>query len=69
MKGLTYLTIGLGILLTGCADKEDEETSSAPDVYQKIYGASDIYVQGDYGYIKTTSNTNESTIIVSEKTL
>jgi len=53
MNGLAYLTIGLGLILTGCSDKEDEETTEAPDVYQKIYGASDVYVQGDYVYIKS----------------
>lgn len=60
-KGL-LLFLGLGFILTSCSSEEDEETSAAPDVYQKIYGASDIYVQGDYVYIKTDGTPDHKSV-------
>ncbi len=42
-----------------CTKKEDAtptSTSTVPDVYKKIYGASDIYVEGDFIVIKSTGS-------------
>lgn len=44
---------------TSCTKKEDAtptSTNTVPDVYKKIYGASDIYVEGDFIVIKTTGS-------------
>lgn len=52
-KKLLILVIGTAIALfltTGC-----EKNYDVPDVYKKIYGATDMYIQGDYIYITTTS--------------
>lgn len=49
----------LAITLFNCTKSSDPSpsstsSSSVPDVYKKIYGASDIYVEGDYIVIKST---------------
>ena len=54
--------ISIGLLLaiifsTGCkkSDDNNEETvtTTVPDVYKKVYGASEIYIQGDYVIFKS----------------
>ncbi len=47
------------LLLTGCKKETtdtdpDTTTTTVPEVYAKIYGASDIYMEGDYVVIKCT---------------
>ena len=49
---LTFLCIALAC--TKSSDPSPSSTSTVPDVYKKIYGASDIYVSGDYIVIKST---------------
>ena len=48
------ILIFLGIALA-CSKSSDPSpaTSTVPDVYKKIYGATDIYVEGDYIVIKS----------------
>lgn len=54
--GVWVLCLGL---MTACGDDESSadddgtSTEAVPAVYQKIYGASDIYVEGDFIVIKT----------------
>src|ERR1700740_794722 len=64
MKKKMYLLAGslmvTGVLMfTGCKKDKDSDTtptnstsSTVPDVYKKIYGATDIYMDGDYVVIK-----------------
>jgi len=53
--GLSLLAV---LISFGCSKSSDPSPSSSssttvPDVYKKIYGATDIYVDGDYIVIKT----------------
>ncbi|MCB0734322.1 MAG: YHYH protein [Bacteroidetes bacterium] len=50
---LILAVFGLAIILSGCKDdtetpQQDNTTSGLPEVYKKIYGASDVYLDGDY---------------------
>ncbi len=65
MKKQAVLFLAAGILLFTSCKKKDTETSTStststsstttvPDVYKKIYGASDIYIDGSYVVIKCT---------------
>ena len=52
-----FLLVSLIIFLS-CKKDEDDTTATptpVPDVYKKIYGASDMYVEGDYVIIKSTA--------------
>ena len=55
---ITCFFAALFLLITSCR-KDDDSTSNnnssttVPDIYKKIYGAADMYVQGDYVVIKT----------------
>jgi YHYH protein len=63
MKNIFITTALFSLLSFSC--KKDNETSTTnsntggtttvPDVFKKIYGASDMYVEGNYVVIKTTS--------------
>ncbi len=63
MKSFKILTLLLGFSIIFAACKEDEEpapndnsnntTDEVPAVYKKIYGASEIYLDGDFVVIKT----------------
>lgn len=57
-----YIVVAVSVLALTCACKKSASsttttTSSAavPDIYKKIYGATDMYVSGNYIVIKTTS--------------
>lgn len=61
MKRVSFIIMALAFIVLG-ACKKDSETSGSnnqntggtvPDVYKKIYGASDIYISGDYVVIET----------------
>lgn len=61
MKISYCLPLLLLLLLAGSCKKENTTDNSGnttkdtvPSVYKKIYGASDLYVSGDYVYIKCT---------------
>jgi hypothetical protein len=60
MKWLSlFLLFPIAVLLA-CKKNNDDTNNpttpaSIPDVYKKIYGASDMYVEGDYIVIKSTS--------------
>ena len=55
---ITCFFAALFLLITSCR-KNDDSTSNnnsstaVPDIYKKIYGAADMYIQGDYVVIKT----------------
>jgi hypothetical protein len=53
---MKYMPLYLMILLVGMISCDKEETaagSDVPAVYKKIYGATDMYVEGDYIVIKS----------------
>lgn len=62
MKRIIHHSAALGIagilLLLACkkndSDSGDNNTTEVPAVYKKIYGASDMYVDGNFVVIKTT---------------
>jgi len=47
------------IISTACKKSSDDTsttvTTAVPDIYKKIYGATDMYVEGNYVVIKTTT--------------
>ncbi len=49
---LTLLLIA-GLFASNCSDSNDPATTEVPDVYKKIYGATDMYIEGNYIVIKT----------------
>jgi hypothetical protein len=54
-KLLLLLSLSLAIIILACKD-DDESTQSqndAPEVYKNIYGAADMYVEGDFVVIKS----------------
>jgi len=53
---LSFLAAAIFLSCTKSSDPSTSSTGSAtvPDVYKKIYGATDIYVEGDYIVIKST---------------
>jgi hypothetical protein len=53
---LLILALLLGLLCWSCEENNptDDDTDEIPAVYQKIYGASDMYIEGDFIVIKTT---------------
>ncbi|UAY52897.1 YHYH protein [Ferruginibacter albus] len=53
LKRFCYLLPAALFVIASCS-KNNTTTSTVPDVYKKIYGASDIYVDGDYVIIKST---------------
>ena len=58
MRNLVILLGSFGLLAISACSKDDDNSNentgvAAPAVYDKIYGASDIYVDGDYVVIKT----------------
>jgi hypothetical protein len=57
MQILSSISFLVFILLSVSCKKNNDSsiasTSSVPDVYKKIYGATDMYVQGDYVIFKT----------------
>ena len=56
MKRITILLSTAFLFVMACS-KESSDTnttsSSIPDIYKKIYGATDMYVEGNYVVIKT----------------
>lgn len=57
MTSLCSLLLAAVLVFPGCKKDEEEVPEPTPEavpaVYQKIYGATDIYVDGDYIVIKT----------------
>ncbi len=56
MKRIAILLLPAFLTVLACSKKNGDTnpTSSAvPDIYKKIYGATDMYVEGDYVVIKT----------------
>lgn len=53
MRKNLFLTL-IALLFLGCSGKDELNTSleEVPEVYKKIYGASDLYVEGDFIVIK-----------------
>lgn len=54
---LLILSLLLGILCWSCKEDnptDDDTDDEIPAVYKKIYGATDMYIEGDYLVIKTT---------------
>lgn len=53
---ITLILVLVGFSLFNCKKSSDPSPTSTavPDVYKKIYGASDLYVDGDYIVIKST---------------
>jgi hypothetical protein len=49
------ILLSMIVWLGACSDDNDstKKSSSVPEVYKKIYGATDLYVEGDYIVIKT----------------
>jgi hypothetical protein len=45
--------LSLMFLLPACDDDDDKQTDTVPDPFLKIYGASDIYLDGDFVVIKS----------------
>ncbi|MGC4022563.1 MAG: YHYH protein [Cyclobacteriaceae bacterium] len=45
--------IATGAIFYACSKSSVTPTTSVPDVYKKIYGATDMYVDGDFIVIKT----------------
>ena len=57
---ITSFFVALSFLFFSCKKNEDSaasttSTTSIPDVYKKIYGARDMYVEGNYIIIKTNA--------------
>lgn len=58
MKKITFVLLAFILLAIACKKDSNEDTTdntnnqSAPAVYKKIYGATDMYVEGDYIVIK-----------------
>ncbi|GAB3908832.1 hypothetical protein GCM10028803_45240 [Larkinella knui] len=58
---LSALTLAMGFSITACKNSDDSTTPDAgttvgtdvPAVYKKIYGASEIYVEGNYIVVKS----------------
>jgi hypothetical protein len=60
MKMITSFFVAVSFLFFSCKKNEDSAASNAitttiPEVYKKIYGASDMYVEGNYIIIKTNA--------------
>ena len=56
MKRITILLLTAFIFIMACSKKSSDSnttSSTVPDIYKKIYGASDRYVEGNYVVIKT----------------
>jgi signal peptidase I len=53
LKRLIFLPLLALIVIGGCR-KSQSTTTTVPDVYKKIYGATDIYIDGDNVVIKST---------------
>ena len=55
MHNLKKIGLILSLLVIGCSKNDDATPASepVPDVYKKIYGASDMYVEGNFVVIKT----------------
>lgn len=49
---IPFLT--LLVALTACHKMDSNSNTDIPEVYQKVYGATDMYVDGDYIVIKST---------------
>jgi hypothetical protein len=58
MNRSAFLLLAASLLLSASCKKnsgtDDPISADVPDVYKKIYGATDIYIQGDYVVIKAT---------------
>ncbi|MEZ5012918.1 MAG: YHYH protein [Chitinophagales bacterium] len=58
MRNLTNTALAaLCVISVSCHKDEnitDNTSDTVPDVYQKIYGASDLYIDGDYVVIRST---------------
>ena len=55
---ITGFFVALFLLFNSCKKNNDSATNATntiPDVYKKIYGAKDMYVEGNYLVIKTTA--------------
>ena len=58
MNRIVFTTIALLAAFLSCKkdnNDDDDNVAEAPAVYKKLYGASEIYVQGDYVVIKTNN--------------
>lgn len=58
MKRLPVFLAMSFVMLLACKKDDSTDTTTStnvPDVYKKIYGATDMYVSGDYVVIKTNS--------------
>lgn len=60
MKNTIVFSFCFVFLLLSCKKDKDTGTSSeeVPDVYKKIYGATDLYVDGDYIVIKSNGRSD-----------
>lgn len=54
LPGLALAALGL-LAFISCKKNNDNSNAAIPDVYKKIYGATDMYVDGNYIVIKSTS--------------
>ncbi len=55
---LSFIVCLLALIIISCKKNSDDDntnTTTVPDVYKKIYGATSIYVEGNYVVIKSTS--------------
>ncbi|MCB0431440.1 MAG: YHYH protein [Flavobacteriales bacterium] len=59
MRKLAFLWMALTFVVVSCKKETDDNDNNSntstevPAVYKKIYGATDIYIEGDYVVIKT----------------
>jgi hypothetical protein len=58
MQIFSFATLVLIVMISGSCKKNNDpsdpaSTANVPDIYKKVYGATDIYVQGDYVIFKT----------------
>lgn len=49
----SFILSGLVLFLFTQCKKDEETTTEVPEVYKKIYGATDLYIDGDYVVIKS----------------
>lgn len=55
MQTMLLHLLTLFIILTGCSKKKTaSENTEVPAVYKKVYGAADMYLEGNYIVIKST---------------